>query len=533
MVSLGLEKPVQERERRLVGWLKLFIFIAASIFLSKGFFVSLVMGEYYRKIAGENSIRRSSVSAQRGVIVDKNSKMLAGNIKIDGREVRFYPEGEVTATVTGYLGEIGKEELDRCQQEGRSCEVGSLIGKDGLEKWYEGRLSGTSGAKLIEHDASGKILREIITKSAVPGEQVKLNLDLTLQRVAYNSLKEGLKENGKSGVVVVSQVNGEVLALVSLPSYDPNLFTSDNRGVEGGDYAERQDILNDNQNRPLFNRAVSGVFAPGSVYKLVPAIAGLSDGTINSKTMIVDEGEIVVGEYRFGNWYYDQYGGKEGEIGVERAIARSNDIFFYKLGEMLGVDILVSWSKRLGLGSKTGIDLPAEAEGLVPSPVWREKEKGERWFLGNTYHMSIGQGDLLTTPIQINRTTAAVVSGRLCKPRIWQGEKKKEGVCEDLEISKEDRNIVIEGMKQACSPGGTAFPLFEFAGSIACKTGTAQHGSEIHIPHAWISVVIPKDTYEDDESLVITVLVEEGGEGSKVAAPIAKRIVEFLESIEQ
>jgi penicillin-binding protein 2 len=183
------------------------------------------------------------------------------------------------------------------------------------------------------------------------------------------------------------------------------------------------------------------------------------------------------------------------------------------------VDELVSWSKKLGLGEKTGIDLPGESAGFMPSPYWREKTFGEKWFLGNTYHLSIGQGDLMTTPLQINRMTAAVVSGMKCPLRLVG-----KAECTDLKIRKEDVNTVLEGMLAACSKGGTAFPLYPYEGQIYCKTGTAQKGGENTQPNAWLSMVIPVGS-EVKNWVVATVLVEEGGEGSAVAAPIAKEIV--------
>jgi penicillin-binding protein 2 len=263
---------------------------------------------------------------------------------------------------------------------------------------------------------------------------------------------------------------------------------------------------------------------------LVTASAGLETGKINQDSLIEDTGEIKVGDYRYGTWNFDQHGKKEGFIGLIKAIAKSNDIFFYTVGEMVGVENLKQWSNALSLGQKTGIELAGEVAGQVPDPVWKERTTGERWFLGNTYHMSIGQGDLLTTPLQLNRMTAAVLSGQVCPPRLSGGDSRQG--CRSDGLSSAHRELILAGMKQACQPGGTAFPFFQFQPEVACKTGTAQHGGEKTAPHAWITVVIPSGggtalaNYEG--GLVITVLLEEAGEGSYEAGPIAKAVAEYV-----
>ena len=498
--------------------LKVLLVLVLSIGLARGVFLSLVLGGYYRELAERNKVKIEAITPTRGVIVDRIGKALAMNVEQNGRVVRFYPAGEVAAAVTGYLGEMDKEEIKNCPD----CLTEMLSGKAGLEKMYEEKLRGVAGEVLVEETAQGEIQGELVREEALNGENLKTNIDLELQKQLFVALKETLVGDIKSGVGIVAKVSGEVLALISLPSYDPNLFVGGKRSDYGGDYKDAIDVVNDGKRLPLFNRAVSGEFAPGSVFKLVPAIAGLAEGKIDKNTLIADTGEIRIGEYRYGNWYLDKYGRTEGEINVERALARSNDIFFYRVGERLGVDVLSRWSDLLGLGKITGIDLPGEANGLVPTQYWKEKTLGEKWFLGDTYHLAIGQGNLQATPMQINRMTAAVVSGWKCTPRVVG-----KGQCEDLKLKGEQRQIVLSGMKGACSQGGTAYPLFKHEGKIYCKTGTAQHGGEDDLPHAWISVVVPKGADEKDW-LVITVLIEAGGEGSAVAAPVAAQIMPYI-----
>ena len=501
-------------------WVNFVLIFLFAFGFSRVTFVTLVMGKHFQELAENNTIKREKIKQLRGNIYDRNGKQLAINIENEGRSVRHYPYGEISAGILGYVGAIDEESLKNCKG---NCDGETEVGRMGLEMAYQQELGGTPGEKLVEEKADGESRLQVIEHLGVEGKNIKTNIDIELQTRAFISLKEKLKETGKSGAVIISKVNGEVLTLVSAPSFDNNLFINfGKRSDFGGDYKDVASLLTEVEKKPLFNRAISGDFAPGSVFKLLPAIAGLEEKKITEESSIVDTGEIKIGEYRFGNWYLDKYGKTEGEVSVVKAISRSNDIFFYKLGEQLGADLLVSWSKKLGLGELTGVDLTGEVKGLLPSPYWREKTLGERWYLGNTYHFAIGQGDLMTTPIQINRMTSAIIGGKKCEPRVVGA-----GECKDLKISEQNRKIILKGMEAGCGPGGTAYPLFEYTGQIYCKTGTAQKGGVETVSNAWISVVVPKGTNVDDW-LVMTILVEEGGEGSSVAAPIAKDIMPLL-----
>ena len=504
-------------KQKSVFWLHFIVVVFLAIGVSRLTFVNLVMGEYYSKQARGNTIRSEKIKQVRGVIYDRNGKQLAVNIEHDGKDIRFYPFGEVTASVLGYVGKIDEQTLKKCSP---VCDGETEIGRMGLEKQYDEKLGGISGEMLVEERASGETRSWAVKSEGKVSENIKSNLDVDLQKIAFIALKEKLKETGRSGAIIVSRVNGEVLAMVSAPSFDNNLFIDGGKRSDfGGDYKNVTDIIADTEKKPLFNRAISGDFAPGSVYKIIPSIAALEEGKITEKTTILDTGEIKIGEYRFGNWYLDKYGRTEGEVDVIKGLSRSNDIFYYRIGEMLGVDSLVKWSKVFGLGEKTGVDLPSEVRGLLPDPYWREKILGERWFLGNTFHLSIGQGDLMATPLQINTMTASVVSAKKCIPKIVG-----KSDCLAVNIKDENRKIIIKGMEKACSPDGTAFPLFKYAGKVYCKTGTAQKGGEETLPNSWISVVVPEGSSVDDW-IVMTILVEEGGEGSAVAGAVAAEIV--------
>lgn len=518
--------------------LKWILMLTGAVVVSRLFFITMIMGDHYLGLASNNQIRQERVVPMRGTISDREGVFLASNILVEDQVVRHYPLGEIVAGVVGYVGEISEDGVKECSRDssrwllsGR-CYGGQIVGKTGVEKWYESRLAGGLGMRLIEESAGGEELREIRKELAINGENLKLNLSVELQKSVYRALNQAVEEDDLSGgVVIVSTIKGEVLSLVSLPSFDANLFVEGGeRGAAGGEYKDVVDIVGDDEGRPLFNRAIAGVYPPGSVFKVVVAMAGLEEGVIGIEETIEDTGEIKVGGSRFGNWYFDKYGKTEGEVDVEKALARSNDIFFYKLGERLGVDNLVKWSGKLGVGEKTGIDLAGEATGLLPTPLWREKTIGERWYLGNTYHMAIGQGDLMTTPVQVDRWTAAVVSGERCELRLWG-----EGECEDLNLREENKRVVVEGMKRVCMSGGTGYPFFELEGRVLCKTGTAQQGGEDDDPHAWITVVVPEVSDEGeylwsevDDWLVITVMLEGAGEGSEKAAPVARKIVEVV-----
>lgn len=544
-------------------WVLLVVLIILFAFVSLGRLVDLqvVSGAYYRSLAEGNRIRRIPVKAGRGEVLDRNGQVLARNtpvyklatftsggvvestavisreeaLKIQAEQTeeaarllidsgREYPLGEIAAHVVGYVNEAAPEEIgkmsnDKCQMTNTQqvFQYGDLVGRMGVEAYYDCVLRGINGEELIEVDARGVLVRRIGRKEPIPGKSIRLALDANLQKLAYQALLDATNEKGsgllrdqgevvRGAVVVARPESGEVLALVSLPSFDPNLLKDK--------YTE---YAND-KNLPFFNRAISGAYHPGSTYKLVVATAGIQEGKLDSNFNFKDEGFIELGGTIFRNWLFVKRGGVEGEIGLVRAITRSTDTFFYKAGEILGVDALVLWSKKFGIGVKTGVDLPGEIAGLLPTPEWKEKVKQERWYLGNTYNMSIGQGDLTTTPVQILAMTSVFANGgRLCVP----GVALQNPNCQDLGLKEESLSLVRQGMVGACSPGGTAGQFFNFEPRVACKTGTAQFIEDK--THAWFTAFAPANA---DAQITATVLVEGGGEGSVVAAPLVKKIFE-------
>ncbi len=264
---------------------------------------------------------------------------------------------------------------------------------------------------------------------------------------------------------------------------------------------------------------MSARYHPGSVFKIVMATAGLESKVIDKNSLIEDTGILKVGDYAYKNWLWTKSGGTDGMVDIVKALRRSNDIYFYKLGEMLGVDRIKTWAEKYGFGAKTGVEIAGEVEGVVPDEDWKKKTKGEGWYLGNTYHLAIGQGDLDVTPLQVNQMTNIIANqGIKCQMSLLK-ETKPE--CQKIGIKDETWLTIVEGMKQACKPGGTAWPLFNFKTPIACKTGTAEVGDGSRETHAWLTAFAPID----NPQISVTVMVERGGEGSDVAAPIVGDIL--------
>jgi len=534
--------------------LVLIIFVA-TLFI-RLFFLQIVKGKYYRDLSDDNRIRAITIHAQRGIIFDTNGKPLVFNVpgfrqtvngktRLIGNEeaislisqgkkdleidsLRFYPYKDIFAHTLGYIGQIFKEELSLPSF--TNYKVGDLIGKMGIERKFERILKGIDGERLIEVDSQGKVVRKLGQKDSIPGNNITLTIDIEMQKAVFAAM-EGVKK----GTAIVSKPNGEILALISKPSFDPNLFTmSESYIATQSSYKNIDQILLDEESQPLINRAIQGTYPPGSTFKIIVAAAGLENKIIDENFTVEDTGVLRVGDFSFSNWYYTQYGKTEGLVNVSRALARSNDIFFYKLGELVGVDKLSSFAEKLGLGQTLGIDLLGEEKGILPSSSWKKKVIGEQWYLGDTYHYGIGQGYLLVTPLQVNAWTQVIANGgSLYTPHLLKSEKlkvKSEKFLEDKTIS-----LIRQGMVESCSPGGVAWPLFDFKVKgkevkIACKTGTAEHGGKETLPHAWITLFAPaplSGAPAFDPEVVVTVLVESSGEGSNIAAPIAKKILEF------
>ena len=551
------------------------LILMTAVFVARLFYLQMIRGSYYRDLSENNRTRTKVIPAPRGIIYDRNGKPLVSNSQVfqigsngeekiipheealklisEGKRVqstvrREYLYKDAFAHVLGYLGQISENEV--ILPTFSDYAVSDYVGKTGLEKTYEKMLHGKNGKELLEVDGQSREIRSLGEQEAIQGQNIDTTLDLDLQL----SVKDALASVDRGAVIASDPRDGSIIALYSKPSFDPNMFSS--ASYKTDKYETVESILQDTENQPLLNRAISGTYPPGSTFKLITAVAALSRGAIRKDTQIVDTGIVRVGEFSFGNWYFLQYGKTEGVLNVVSAIKRSNDIFFYKAAEGAGVENISSFAKDFGLGAKFGIDLPGEEEGTVPSPSWKEEYIGEQWYLGDTYNYGIGQGYLLTTPLQVNVMTAVFANGgTLYQPHLLktppfakasEGKQNSKPKTQNF-IKKEYIDLVREGMRQSCETGGVAWPFFDFkvknerlpvdgrdfieeaSGSarsvrikVACKTGTAEIADKEKNPHAWITVFAP---FYDPE-IVLTVLVENGGEGSSVAGPIARKILE-------
>ena len=542
----GIDKTHDVIFTRRIFLFRLTLLVVVAVLVGRLFHLTIIQGSKNRFLAENNRIRLVELTAPRGKILDRSGQILADSaikyflkndnderlinedqaleletrglagenftgelgrvVKINGR---IYPFGDVLAQVIGYTSEVQGGDLGK----NSDLESGEYVGRLGLEAAYENILRGVNGKKIIEVDARGQTISILDELKQTPGQDLTITIDLALQARANEILTKQIKKvDSKSGAVVISKVeNGEILTLVSLPSFDP-----DNIGKFVTD-----------EDKPLFNRAIAGTYPPGSIFKIVSALAGLESGKITKETKIEDVGEFYIGDTKFSNWYFTTYGGRDGVIAIDRAIARSNDIFFFRLGERVGLDAIRKVANKLGFGQATGIDLPGEAYGLVGDEVWKQATLASGWFLGDTLHLAIGQGFVLATPIQVNMMTAFMANGgKLVKPHLVRQVGKEtvkintSEVLADV-IAPSNYAVVREGMRQACARGGTGWPFFTAAYQVGCKTGTAERTQGN--PHAWFTAFAPHEVPE----VAITVIIENGGEGSSVAAPVAREILDW------
>lgn len=446
-------------------------------------------------------------------------------IAISSASRRQYPLPSLSFShLLGYTGKINETELASNDQYSPI----DYVGKTGLEKSWENELRGVPGFKHIEVDALGKEKKIASETAAVPGNNLTLAIDAAAQKKLEEIIANELKISGRTraAAIVMNPQNGEIVSLISLPAFDNNVFA---RGITTEEYS----VLSNSPDHPLFNRVVSGEYPSGSTIKPVVAAAALDEHIISPNTTILSNGGLRVGQWSFPDWK----AGGHGVTDVRKAIAESVNTFFYYIGggydnfQGLGIDKMVEYFKKFLLGTALGIDLPNEARGFVPTKEWKEATKKERWYIGDTYHVAIGQGDLIVTPLQIAAYTAFFANGgKMYEPHIVKEVKTPEGqivktvepkvIAENI-IQPVDIEVVREGMRQTVTEG-SARSMSALPVSSAGKTGTAQWASN-KPPHAWFTGFAP---YENPE-LVITVLIEEGEEGSRVATPVAREFFQW------
>ncbi|HHO76648.1 MAG TPA: penicillin-binding protein 2 [Deltaproteobacteria bacterium] len=598
-MSHNLTGPeLEEALRWKAKMLMIFVFVLFCILLLRLVNMQIFNGSYYEGLSSNNRIRIVSINATRGKILDRNKEVLADNrpaynlkimpedirnvhdisgrlgllleqnnrdiiekitqskmrpydpvtiardisfdqvarieaelftlpgVSIDATNERDYVFKDLASHILGFLGEISRKELQRGQT--REYVSGDLIGKTGIEFSCEDELRGVKGARVFEVDALGRKIKILSERPAVPGNDIVLTIDKRLQLVAKESLRS------RSGAVVaLVPSTGEVLVMTSSPGYDPNMFMSPMA-------PEAWKQISEDPLHPLENRAIRGQYPPASIFKVVVAIAGLATKTIAPQEKIFCPGDYTLGANTYRCWKTDGHG----DISMVRAISESCDVYFYKLGEMLGIDRISKYASDLGFGKPTGIELRDELSGINPTRQWKQKRFGSSWKPGDTIITSIGQGYNLVTPLQVAKAMSALVNGgRLYKPSIIvsQGE-HLEG---ELEFGKADLDIIKAGLRSVVDGElGTARHIHNPMFAVGGKTGTAQvaRGYSSKLPdesdlpyhlrdHAWFFGFSPVETPE----ILVVAVVEHGGHGGSIAAPIVRDVIKefyFLKGME-
>ncbi len=571
--------------RRLPA-LRLSFLIVVVLVASCYWFVQVVHGTYYRERAENNRLRKAPIKAPRGLIYDREDRPLVENVpsyrllinrslsadvagsvefaaailgrrsedleralagpkgssrfkpvllaenlslaevarfsvealehpefEIDVEHLRLYRHGPLTAHVLGYLGEASERELR--QAEG-SLAAGDLVGRRGVEQSHDAILRGRDGERVVVVDSRGRLREEHGNRLSSSGRDVRLTLDLDLQQEAARYFADRV-----GAAVVLNPNTGEILAFVSAPSYNPNAFA---RRLERGEWGE---IVNAPHN-PLQNRVIQSVYSPGSVFKIVVAIAGLEEGIVDQNDRLFCTGATRIYNRRFRCWNSRGHG----SVNLHQAIQKSCDVYFYHLGQKLGIEKIAEYARRLGLESATGIDLAGEKRGLVPDLDWSLNTRRTPWYPGETISVAIGQGPLLVTPLQLASLMATVANGGYrVQPHLVRGDSppRHEPVATDLASLE----VVRKALWAVVNDRGTGAVARLEGVDIAGKTGTVQvveqktwiDSGELPLEqrdHAWFGSYAPSDAAE----LVVVVFVEHGGKGSEQAAPLARILYE-------
>ncbi|MBQ7606586.1 MAG: penicillin-binding protein 2 [Desulfovibrionaceae bacterium] len=430
---------------------------------------------------------------------------------------RSYPERELFSHILGYVAEVNEQEMNRDSQ----LAMGDLVGKQGLELQMEKRLRGSKGLYEVEVDAYARVMGKFMREEPHGGQDLKLSLDRDLQEACWDALG-----NSTGSVVVMEPSSGKVRALVTSPAYDNNLFA-------GGISHKAWEELRTNKNFPLQNRAIQSVYPPGSVWKLLMAALILESG-VGEKESVYCPGFARLGKQIFRCWKHSGHG----FMNLENALIHSCDVYFYIMAERLGIDKLENFAKLSGFGRPTGIDLPHERSGLVPSKAWKQRRFGRSWVRGDTYNASIGQGYTLVTPLQMASYVCSLLNGgKLLKPQLLENAPPE--LMGTIPCTQKTRNFILNAMHRTATVG-TARVVSRRDAVMGGKTGTAQvvklrmAGGNRRVKnkdmlyamrdHAWIATWGQKN----NKTYVVVVMVEHGGGGSSVAGPVAKKVYQFL-----
>jgi penicillin-binding protein 2 len=482
--------------------------------------------------------RRGRIKIKAGITLKEAALIESHRLELPGVVIqpeyqRHYPLETYASHVLGYVGEISESQLK--DPEFSDLQPGRIIGQYGVERTFDEYLLGETGEEVIEVDALGYPKRSLSVRRPLAGDDLYLTLDIRLQQLAEDLLGE---EAG--AIVALDPWNGDVLALASKPGFNPNDLSG---GISSKDW---QRFLQDTRH-PLTNRAIQGQYPPGSVFKIVMAAALLDTQTLKAEDSIPCHGTFPFGKRVFRDWK----AGGHGPVNLTKAIAESCDVYFYKVGNQLGIEPIATYARQFGLGAKTGIALPSERSGLVPSSEWKRKVKGEPWYPGETISISIGQGFLTVTPIQMAKVASIVATnGRVVQPRLFKAarlrrtgnlKEKRPLPTRQLAIPPGTFAHIKEGLK-AVVTNGTAQRAKSELVSIAGKTGTAQvvalkpdgdkdknkEMQKAFRDHAWFVAFAPID----HPKIAVAVLVEHMGHGGSASAPLAKTLIEAYMSFQ-
>jgi penicillin-binding protein 2 len=453
-------------------------------------------------------------------------------VEAKARLFRQYPQGEIFSHVVGHIGRINQREIEQLEKSGRLANYrgSDYIGKTGLEQSYEAALHGTTGVEEVEVDSGGRAVRVLSRTPPVSGNNLVLNLDAKLQEVAYQAFGDR-----RGALVAIDPRNGGVLALVSKPGFDPNLFVD---GIDPQSWNE----LNGSPDKPLLNRAAAGTYPPGSTFKPFMALAALFYGKRSPQQVISDPGYFMFGGHRFR----DGRPVPLGAVDMHRSIVVSSDVYYYTLANELGIDPIARFMEKFGFGSRTGIDIAGESAGVLPSTEWKLRRFKQKWYAGETISVGIGQGYNSYTPLQLASATATIANdGVMYRPHIVDyvedirsGEKTpvEPKPLRDLALKPEHLKVVKDAMV-GVNKEGTSARVFADAPYVAAgKTGTAQviaikqgekyvesRVAERHRDHAWFIVYAPAD----NPTIALAVIAENSGFGARAAAPVARQVLDY------
>ena len=606
MLPITFRKELAPEFRRCTNFLMTVISIAFLVLIGRLFFLQIIQGERFTYLSENNRIRLKKIPGTRGMVFDRKGQLLidsrpsfdllfvpedaeepettlrrlAGFLGKDeeewlslleekkerppfeemvlGRDIdwrtlvavethqldlpgvtlrirprRSYLLNSMGAHLLGYMGEIGPKQLKAQREKGYG--MGDEIGQFGLERRWEEFLRGRSGGQQVEVDALGRRVRVLHEVEDVPGQNVFLTLDRDLQETAYEALK------GKDGAIVALDVNsGAILAMVSTPAFDPNVFA---RGITGEEWR----ALGEDRMHPLNNRAIQGQYPPGSTFKIVLAIAALEEKVIDPDTQLQCQGSMAFGNRVFRDWKKQGHGA----VDLHKGIVQSCDVYFYQLGQRIGIDRIAKYARALGLGEKTGVALDDEKPGLIPDSEWKKKRFGQPWFPGETPSAAIGQGYITVTPLQMANLMATVANGgTLYRPWFVRRVESLEGTLireygpekiRSLELKENTLKHVRSALAAVVNSGsGTGGRAKSTIVEIAGKTGTAQvvemRGAYVKSEqlsyfirdHAWFVAYAPAE----NPVIAVAILVEHGGHGGSAAGPLAKKVIEKYFSLQ-